>query len=105
MDGERCEYLILNMDTVQKHKGKQTNQLWHHLRPCKVIVTDESFFLEQWGRRDRKKYYMDKAKFEKMMLLEGDMIKGGDRSLSRCGRKLGKGKEEKRGSSEDILTV
>ena len=66
------------MDTVQKHKVKHTNHRWHPLCQCKVILTDENFLLEQWGRQDRKKHYMDKAKLEKVEVeieLEVDAVK------------------------------
>ena len=45
MNNERCVYLVLKMDTVQKHKVKQTKKLWQPLRLCKVIAIDESVFL------------------------------------------------------------
>ena len=62
------------MDMVEKPKVK-CMEPWQPLRSCKVIATDESFFLEQWGCQDRKKYYIYKANFKKVILLDREMTR------------------------------
>ena len=38
-------------------------------------MTDEGFFLEQWGHLNKKNYYIGKANFKKVMLLDGEMTR------------------------------
>ena len=46
---------------------------WQNLTLCKAVTVDEGSFLEQWGQRDKKRYYMDNTQFEKVTLLNKDM--------------------------------